>query len=208
MQLQVSLPTQYNNKNQDPVGALSSALSRLQANRPLRELREIAKVRADGWERWGVRTGAVLRWQCRLRCMAVGAPGCGKMERRAAASAVRCCQKAVQPTGGRGAAWRSEGSALQRSSFACSAQQEGALVCRSVGSLEQQNTSTDSLPVELSARRQCYGNSRVLQVGSNAHWSAVCRSNRFSGRQVVPHLTACGFALEWIWGVEEAQPVH
>lgn len=40
---QVSLPTQYNNKNQDPVGALSSALARLQANRPLRELREIAK---------------------------------------------------------------------------------------------------------------------------------------------------------------------
>ncbi|EFJ41925.1 hypothetical protein VOLCADRAFT_107482 [Volvox carteri f. nagariensis] len=39
----VSLPTQYNNKNQDPVGALSSALARLQANRPLRELREIAK---------------------------------------------------------------------------------------------------------------------------------------------------------------------
>ncbi len=27
---QVSLPTQYNNKNQDPVGALSSALARLQ----------------------------------------------------------------------------------------------------------------------------------------------------------------------------------
>ncbi len=41
----MSLPTQYNNKNQDPVGALSSALARLQANRPLRELREIAKVR-------------------------------------------------------------------------------------------------------------------------------------------------------------------
>nr|QBP34359.1 plastid 1-deoxy-D-xylulose 5-phosphate synthase [Ulva prolifera] len=40
---QVSLPTQYNGKNQDPVGALSSALSRLQANRPLRELREVAK---------------------------------------------------------------------------------------------------------------------------------------------------------------------
>mmetsp|Transcript_6361 Transcript_6361/g.14096 ORF Transcript_6361/g.14096 Transcript_6361/m.14096 type:complete len:725 (+) Transcript_6361:161-2335(+) len=40
---QVSLPTQYNNKNQDPVGALSSTLARLQANRPLRELREIAK---------------------------------------------------------------------------------------------------------------------------------------------------------------------
>ncbi|GMH36910.1 hypothetical protein BSKO_04783 [Bryopsis sp. KO-2023] len=40
---QVSLPTQYNGKNQDPVGALSSALARLQANKPLRELREIAK---------------------------------------------------------------------------------------------------------------------------------------------------------------------
>lgn len=40
---QVSLPTQYNNRNQDPVGALSSALARLQANRPLRELREVAK---------------------------------------------------------------------------------------------------------------------------------------------------------------------
>lgn len=40
---QVSLPTQYNGRNQDPVGALSSALARLQANRPLRELREIAK---------------------------------------------------------------------------------------------------------------------------------------------------------------------
>ncbi|KAL6772036.1 DXS1 [Auxenochlorella protothecoides x Auxenochlorella symbiontica] len=40
---QVSLPTQYNGKNQEPVGALSSALARLQANRQLRELREIAK---------------------------------------------------------------------------------------------------------------------------------------------------------------------
>eukprot|EP00798_Chlamydomonas_sp_ICE-L_P010645 gene10645-12324_t len=40
---QVSLPTQYNNKNQHPVGALSSALGRLQANKPLRELREVAK---------------------------------------------------------------------------------------------------------------------------------------------------------------------
>lgn len=30
---QVSLPTQYNGQNQDPVGALSSALARLQANR-------------------------------------------------------------------------------------------------------------------------------------------------------------------------------
>lgn len=41
---QVSLPTQYNGKNQDPVGALSSALARLQASKPLRELREVAKV--------------------------------------------------------------------------------------------------------------------------------------------------------------------
>lgn len=40
---QVSLPTQYNGRNQDPVGALSGALARLQANRPLRELREVAK---------------------------------------------------------------------------------------------------------------------------------------------------------------------
>ncbi len=41
--MQVSLPTQYNGKTQDPVGALSGTLARLQANRPLRELREIAK---------------------------------------------------------------------------------------------------------------------------------------------------------------------
>ena len=40
---QVSLPTQYNNRNQDPVGGLSSALARIQSNKPLRELREIAK---------------------------------------------------------------------------------------------------------------------------------------------------------------------
>ncbi len=40
---QVSLPTQYNGQKQDPVGALSGALARLQANRGLRELREIAK---------------------------------------------------------------------------------------------------------------------------------------------------------------------
>ncbi|GAB5372264.1 hypothetical protein AAMO2058_001650100 [Amorphochlora amoebiformis] len=40
---QVSLPTQYNGGNQAPVGALSGALTRLQANQPLRELREIAK---------------------------------------------------------------------------------------------------------------------------------------------------------------------
>ena len=43
LRAQVSLPTQYNGKTQDPVGALSGALARLQANRPLRELREIAK---------------------------------------------------------------------------------------------------------------------------------------------------------------------
>jgi len=40
---QVSLPTQYNGGNQRPVGALSSALSRLQSNKQLRELREVAK---------------------------------------------------------------------------------------------------------------------------------------------------------------------
>lgn len=39
----MSLPTQYNNKNQAPVGALSSALARLQSSKPLRELREVAK---------------------------------------------------------------------------------------------------------------------------------------------------------------------
>lgn len=41
--MQVSLPTQYNDQEQAPVGALSGALGRIQANRPLRELREIAK---------------------------------------------------------------------------------------------------------------------------------------------------------------------
>ena len=41
---QVSLPTQYNDQNQDPVGALSSTFAKLQANRPLRELREQAKL--------------------------------------------------------------------------------------------------------------------------------------------------------------------
>lgn len=41
--MQVSLPTQYNDQQQAPVGALSGALGRIQANRPLRELREIAK---------------------------------------------------------------------------------------------------------------------------------------------------------------------
>lgn len=40
---QVSLPTQYNGQKQDPVGALSGTLARLQANRGLRELRELAK---------------------------------------------------------------------------------------------------------------------------------------------------------------------
>ena len=39
----MSLPTQYNGKNQSPVGALSGTLARLQASRPLRELREVAK---------------------------------------------------------------------------------------------------------------------------------------------------------------------
>ena len=41
--MQVSLPTQYNGLNQSPVGALSNALGRLQASRPLRELREAVK---------------------------------------------------------------------------------------------------------------------------------------------------------------------
>ncbi len=39
----MSLPTQYNNRNQDPVGGLSSALARIQSSKPLRELREVAK---------------------------------------------------------------------------------------------------------------------------------------------------------------------
>ena len=43
LNVQVSLPTQYNDQQQAPVGALSGALGRIQANRPLRELREIAK---------------------------------------------------------------------------------------------------------------------------------------------------------------------
>ena len=34
---------QFNGQKQAPVGALSGALAKLQANRPLRELREIAK---------------------------------------------------------------------------------------------------------------------------------------------------------------------
>ena len=41
---QVSLPTATLDGPIPPVGALSSALSRLQSNRPLRELREVAKV--------------------------------------------------------------------------------------------------------------------------------------------------------------------
>jgi 1-deoxy-D-xylulose-5-phosphate synthase len=42
---QVSLPTANLDDPIPPVGALSSALNRLQSNRPLRELREVAKVR-------------------------------------------------------------------------------------------------------------------------------------------------------------------
>ena len=41
---QVSLPTANLDGPIPPVGALSSALSKLQSNRPLRELREVAKV--------------------------------------------------------------------------------------------------------------------------------------------------------------------
>lgn len=41
---QVSLPTQYNGVEKDPVGALSSTLARLQSSKPLRELRESAKA--------------------------------------------------------------------------------------------------------------------------------------------------------------------
>lgn len=41
---QVSLPTASLDGPIPPVGALSSALSRLQSSRPLRELREVAKV--------------------------------------------------------------------------------------------------------------------------------------------------------------------
>jgi 1-deoxy-D-xylulose-5-phosphate synthase len=41
--LQVSLPTANLDGPTRPVGALSSALARLNANRPLRELREVAK---------------------------------------------------------------------------------------------------------------------------------------------------------------------
>ncbi|KAI9077892.1 hypothetical protein K1719_040153 [Acacia pycnantha] len=43
--IQVSLPTATRDGPIPPVGALSSALSRLQSNRPLRELREVTKVR-------------------------------------------------------------------------------------------------------------------------------------------------------------------
>lgn len=42
---QVSLPTATLDGPAPPVGALSSALSKLQSSRPLRELREVAKVR-------------------------------------------------------------------------------------------------------------------------------------------------------------------
>lgn len=42
---QVSLPTANIDGPIPPVGALSSALSRLQSSRPLRELREVAKVK-------------------------------------------------------------------------------------------------------------------------------------------------------------------
>ena len=41
---QVSLPTATVDGPAPPVGALSSALSKLQSNRELRELREVAKV--------------------------------------------------------------------------------------------------------------------------------------------------------------------
>lgn len=41
---QVSLPTATLDGPAPPVGALSSALSRLQSSKPLRELREVAKV--------------------------------------------------------------------------------------------------------------------------------------------------------------------
>lgn len=44
---QVSLPTASLDGPIPPVGALSSALSRLQSSRPLRELREVAKVRMN-----------------------------------------------------------------------------------------------------------------------------------------------------------------
>lgn len=42
--LQVSLPTATVDGPAPPVGALSSALSKLQSSKPLRELREVAKV--------------------------------------------------------------------------------------------------------------------------------------------------------------------
>lgn len=47
---QVSLPTATLDGPIPPVGALSSALSRLQSNRPLRELREVAKVHSKKHE--------------------------------------------------------------------------------------------------------------------------------------------------------------
>lgn len=48
---QVSLPTATLDGPIPPVGALSSALSRLQSNRPLRELREVAKVHSNKHEK-------------------------------------------------------------------------------------------------------------------------------------------------------------
>jgi len=56
---QVSLPTANLDGPIPPVGALSSALSRLQSNRPLRELREVAKVNTHGREEWGWRDGVL-----------------------------------------------------------------------------------------------------------------------------------------------------
>ncbi|CAE5968060.1 unnamed protein product [Arabidopsis arenosa] len=50
---QVSLPTANLNGPTPPVGALSCALSRLQSNRPLRELKEVAKARSEE-SNWGI----------------------------------------------------------------------------------------------------------------------------------------------------------
>ncbi|CAH2053112.1 unnamed protein product [Thlaspi arvense] len=50
---QVSLPTANLDGPTPPVGALSRALSKLQSNRPLRELREAAKARSDK-AYWGI----------------------------------------------------------------------------------------------------------------------------------------------------------
>ena len=57
---QVSLPTANLEGPIPPVGALSSALSRLQSNRPLRELREVAKVYTHGREGLGWGGGYAL----------------------------------------------------------------------------------------------------------------------------------------------------